>query len=634
MKKLPLLTLSLILAACGSQTSPDGGSVAVSARSSTVTASSGNLTGSTSFTFTNKAGAREVTVSTATITWTDPTSNTAKSETVNLSPFTLPSGFTCANTTSSCNYNDPGTTPADRAVDKTISDADLFSKILTANPSVTSLPLTVRFNNSQNSVPFTFTSKTTTGGDGSGTPAETAPAPLITINSTGTPPFSGSLSVSVSGNFDVTSKVKGLVLEVRDSKGNIDNTTYTSANANATFSIDTTKYADGDLTLKAIALTESNLRGESTTQTVKVLNVAAPTMSIVSPDAGTTITGPTTVRVQFRQSVSTFKLQPLSGKDDVKLEVRDFRGQVVKTLYGQALQVSSGIYEAFIPLDIIGPEFSSNTYNITATAQAVLADGSTRSLSSSNNVTTQVSDNKPPALSILMPGYIADPYTTPTRAIITRTSAIAIQTSDDNGVSSLRVDLVCDPATAVAGQVCPSAPYSYNVPVNLAGIMFRVFELGALMDAQPYVQNGNYTMRVTSYDGTNANIQEMPIRISRTASESVIAGLASGVVTTVVPDSTPGAVNPTSATWTIPGATTNEVRVITLAYDNTMATLTPTRQRIDPVLPAGTTLSVTQSFKDEGSYRIDYIVQDLTTGFTRYYQGGEVVVKKNPTATP
>ncbi|MCD0158452.1 hypothetical protein IHN32_10995 [Deinococcus sp. 14RED07] len=634
MKKLSLLTFSLILAACGSQTSPDGGSVAVSAKSNTVAVTAGNLTGSTSFTFTNKAGGREATISTATITWTDPASNTAKSETVSLSPFTLPSGFICANTSSSCNYNDPGTTPADRSIDRNISDADLFSKVLAANPAVTNLPLSVRFNNSQNAVPFTFTSKTTTGGDGSGVPTEAAPAPLITINSTGTPPLSGNLSVSVSGNFDVTSKVKNLVLEIRDSKGNIDNTTYTSANANATFSIDTTKYADGDLTLKAIGLTESNLRGESATQTVKILNVSAPTMTIVSPDAGTIITGPTTVRVQFRQSVSTFKLQPLSGKDDVKLEVRDFRGQVVKTVYGQALQVSAGIYEAFIPLDIIGPEFSSNTYNITATAQAVLADGSTRSLSSSNNISTKVSDNKPPALSILMPGYIADPYATPTRAIITRTSAIAIQTSDDNGVSSLRVDLVCDPATAVAGQICPSAPYSYNVPVNLAGIMFRVFELGALMDAQPYVQNGNYTMRVTSYDGTNANIQEMPIRISRTASESVIAGLASGVVTTVVPDSTPGAVNPTSATWTIPGATTNEVRVITLAYDNTMATLIPTRQRIDPVLPAGTTLSVTQSFKDEGSYRIDYIVQDLTTGFTRYYQGGEVVVKKNPTATP
>ena len=633
MKKLPFLTLSLLLAACDTTSSPNGGSVAVTAGSSTVTTVAGALTGSTAYTFTNKAGGREVTISTAIVSWTDPASNTAKSETVTISPFTLPSGFTCANTATSCNYNDPGTTPADRGLNRTIADTDLFSKVLASNPSVTNLPVTVRFNSSQNGLPFTFTSKASSDG-GSTPPTETAPSPLITLNSTGTLPLSGSLSVSVSGNFDVTSKVKSLVLEVRDSKGNIDNTTYTSANANATFSIDTTKYADGDLTLKAIALTESNLRGESTAQTVKILNVAAPSMTIVSPDAGATITGPTTVRVQFRQSVSTFKLQPLSGRDDVKLEVRDFRGQVVKTVYGQALQVSSGIYEAFIPLDIIGPEFSSNTYNITATAQAILADGSTRSLSSSNNVTTQVSDNKPPALSILMPGYIADPYTTPTRAIITRTSAIAIQTSDDNGVSSLRVDLVCDPATAVAGQVCPSAPYSYNVPVNLAGIMFRVFELGALMDAQPYVQNGNYTMRVTSYDGTNANIQEMPIRISRTASESVIAGLASDVVTTVVPDSAPGAVNPTSATWTIPGSTTNEVRVITLAYDNTLATLTPTRQRIDPVLPAGTTLSVTQSFKDEGSYRIDYIVQDLTTGFTRYYQGGEVVVKKNPTATP
>ncbi|MFC4425768.1 hypothetical protein [Deinococcus navajonensis] len=638
MKKLALLSLPLLLAACNSSSTPGASVVTATSDTTAVTLTGTDSTGATNFTFTNKAGSREVTISSATLTWTDPATKASTSQTVNLAAFTLPAGLSCAasaaNPSASCNFNDAGTTFADRTLSRSINNAELFSKVLAANPSVTGLPVTVQFNNTQNTLPFTFTSAASTGGGTGGggtTPAEKAPAPMLTINTTGTQPYGGSLSVSVSGNFDVTSKVKSLILQVTDSRGNVDNTTYTSQNPSATFSVDTTKYVDGPLTLKAIALTESSLRGESSAQTVQVQNVAAPTMQILSPDAGGTITGPTTVRVQFRQSTSAFSLKPLDASgNDVRIDVRDFRGQIVKTAYGKAVRVSEGIYEAFIPLDLIGPEFSSNTYSISATAQATLADGTARTLSSNTSVSTQVSDNKPPALSVMMPAYIDDPYQRPTRPIISRNTALMIQASDDNGVSSLRVDFVCDPATAASTQTCPSAPYTYNVPVSVAGIVNRVFEIGALMDAQPYVQNGNYTLRITAYDGTNANIQEMPVRVSRAAVDSEIANLANqSIVDNIVYDTRPKELNIVSARWVVPGVTTNPVRVATLAYDNTLATLIPTRQRIDPVLPAGTTIELTQGFNAEGSYRIDFIVEDLVTGVTRYYQGGVVIVKKN-----
>ncbi|MFC4637151.1 hypothetical protein [Deinococcus hohokamensis] len=639
MKKLALLSLPLLLAACNSGSTPGASVVTVTSDKTAVTLNGSDTSGTTTFTFTNKAGSREATINSATLTWTDPATKASTSQTVNLAAFTLPAGLSCAasasNPSASCNFNDAGTTFADRTLSRTINNAELFSKVLAANPSVTGLPVTVQFNNSQNTLPFTFTSAASTGGGTGGgggtTPAEKAPAPMLTVNTTGTQPFSGSLSVSVSGNFDVTSKVKSLILQVTDSKGNIDNTTYTSQNPSATFSIDTTRYADGQVTLKAIALTDSNLRGESSPQMVQIQNVAAPSMQILSPDAGGTITGPTTVRVQFRQSTSTFALKALDASgNDVRIDVRDFRGQIVKTAYGKAVRVSEGIYEAFIPLDLIGPEFSSNTYSITATAQATLADGTARTLSSNTSVSTQVSDNKPPALSVMMPAYIDDPYQRPTRPILSRNTALMIQASDDNGVTSLRVDFVCDPATATATQTCPAAPYTYNVPVNVASIVSRVFEIGALLDAQPYVQNGNYTLRITAYDGTNANIQEMPVRVSRAAVDSEIANLANqSLVDSVVYDTRPNELNIVSARWVVPGTTANPVRVATLAYDNTLATLIPTRQRIDPVLPAGSTIELTQGFNAEGSYRIDFIVEDLVTGVTRYYQGGVVIVKRN-----
>lgn len=639
MKRLiPALTLPLLLASCGGEGAPGTSVVTVTPSKLTANLGTGSDTSAaTAFTFTSKAGSRASTVNSATLTWTDPGTKMPKTATADLLAISLPSGFTCgAAGNTSCNFNDPGTTPGDRSVTASIPDAQLFAKVFAENPSATSLPVTVRFNGTSNDLPFTVTTAAVTAppGSGGGTPApvEKAPAPLITVNTTGSQPYSGTLSVSVSGNYDVTSKVKSLVLQVTDSKGNTDNTTYTSTNPSAAFSIDTTRYADGNLTLQAIALAESGLRGESAPQVVRIQNVSAPTMQILSPDSGGTISGPSTVRVQIRQSTTAFTLTPLDAAgNDVRIDVRDFRGQVVKSVTGKALRISEGILEAFVPLDLIGPEFSSNTYSVSANAQANLADGSTRSLSAVTSVNTEVNDNKPPALSILMPAYITDPYTNAgLRGIFSRNSALMLQASDDNGVSSIRIDLVCDEATKTTAQTCPRAPYTYNIPVNQAGVFYRVFELGAQLDGQPYVQNGNYTLRVTAYDGSKANIQEFPIRISREAVDSEIAGLSNGVLTTTVPDTRPSQLNPTSATWAIPGTTRNPVRVATLAYDETLATLVPTRQRIDPVLPEGTQITLTQGFNKAGVYRIDFIVEDLVTGVVRYYQGGNVVVKANP----
>lgn len=638
MKRLwPALSLPLLLAACGTTGAPGASVVNVTANKLSVNAAASDAASmATAYTFTNKAGSREVTINSATLTWTAPGTAAVQTATVSIPAFTLPAGVTCpaatTNPGAACNFNSPGADFGDRSLTRSISDAELFGKVMAANPSVSNLPVTVQFNSTANALNFTFTSQAG-GGTGGGTaPVIKAPAPVLTLNTAGVAPYSGSLSVTVAGNYDATSTVDRVILEVTDASGNVDNTTYVSSSPTATFSVDTSKYVDGSLTLRAIALTKEGLRGETAARTVQIRNISAPTLAILSPDAGATLTGPTTVRVQLRQGNTPFTLQPINSTgSDVRLSVRDFRGQIVKTVLGKAQKVSDGVYEAYLPLDLIGPDFSSNAYTLEVSAAATLADGSSRTLGSAVQISTQVSDNKPPALSVLMPAYIVDPYTNANvRGILSRNSALMLQASDDNGVSSLRVDFVCDDATKLAGQECPRAPYSYNVPGGEAGIFFRVFEIGALLDGQPYVQNGNYTLRVTAYDGKNANIQEFPVRVSRAAVDSDIANLASqSTVDKVVYDTRPGELNIVSARWIIPGTTANPVRVATLAYDNTLNTLIPSRQRIDPVLPAGTSIEVTQGFSEPGSYRIDYIVEDLVTGVTRYYQGGIIVVKKN-----
>ncbi|GGO23544.1 hypothetical protein [Deinococcus humi] len=642
MKKLALISLPLLLAACGGPGAPGTSSATVSASTLNVNLSSVSDTGSTTYTFTNRAGAHETIINTATLTWTDEATKTEKSATVNIPSLTLPAGLTCpaaTTPTAACNFNDPATTYADRTLTRTIDNGELFRKVLADNPSVTNLPVDVKFGNTANTLGFSFTSTASTTGGGTGgpgtptTPVAKPPAPVLTINTLGSGPFSGTLSVTVSGNFDAVSTVDKVILEVTDPSGNINNTSYVSTSASATFSLDTSKYKDGNLKLKVIALSKEGLRGETSSQTVQISNISAPAFEILSPSAGAIITGPTTVRVQVREGNTPFTLQTLSGNDNVRLDVRDFRGQIIKTDYGTVQQTSPGVLEAFIPLDLIGPNFSSNSYALEISAVAQLSNGANITLSAGTQISTQVNDNKPPALQVLMPAYINDPYTNQNvRGILSRFSALMVQASDDNSVSSLRIDFTCDEATKTSTQVCPRAPYSFNFPVRLAGIIQRVFDIGALMDAQPYVQNGNYTLRVTAFDGQNANIQEFPVRVSRDAVDSTIPGLGTMVETTTVPDLTSGALNPSSATWAIPGAPTHPYRLAVLAYDGAanQAVEIPTRTSLSPEVPAGTPITRTQGFSDVGIYRIDYIVEDLTTGVTRYYQGGAVAVKKNP----
>jgi hypothetical protein len=644
MKKLALISLPLLLAACGGPGAPGTSSATVSASTLNVNLSSVSDAGSTTYTFTNRAGARETTIDTATLTWTDAGTATEKSETVSIPAFTLPAGLTCPTATTptaSCDFNDPATSYGERSVTHAINNADLFRKVLAVNPSVSALPVDVKFSNTANTLGFTFTSTVTSAGGGSGdggskpTPVAKPPAPVLNINTLGTGSFSGKLSVSVSGNFDAVSTVDKTILEVTDPLGNVDNTSYVSTSASATFSLDTAKYKDGDLKLRVIALTKEGLRGETAARTVQIANISAPSFEILSPDAGATITGPTTVRVQIREGNTPFTLQVANTTNDVRLNVRDFRGEIVKTAYAKAQQVSPGVQEAFIPLDLIGPNFSSNTYTLELSAVALLSNSASVTLAANTSVSTQVSDNKPPALSVIMPAYITDPYASAdVRAIFSRRSALMIQASDDKQVTSIRVDFVCNDSTALPGQECPRAPYTYNIPGQPTTVgnevLYRVFDIGAQMDGQPYVQNGNYTLRVTAYDGSSANIQEFPLRVSRADVDSDIVNLADqSTVDNIVYDTTPKELNITSARWIVPGITQNDVRVATLTYDNTGLAITPTAIRVDPVVRAGSLIAYPRNFNDVGQYRTDFIVQDLKTGVTRYYQGQPVTVKRN-----
>lgn len=115
-------------------------------------------------------------------------------------------------------------------------------------------------------------------------PVEKAPAPVLEVVGSG--PYSGNMSVNVSGNFDTASQVDRMILQVTDSKGVIDNSTYVTTQARATFSVDTTRFANGPLTLQVIAYTKSGLPGKSAETTVQVQNLTSPDFKVSSPATG------------------------------------------------------------------------------------------------------------------------------------------------------------------------------------------------------------------------------------------------------------------------------------------------------------------------------------------------------------
>ena len=160
------LICSLLLTACGGIETTGGGSATASANASSVTIStSGAATTSTTYTLTNPAGGKATTVESATVTWG---TGAGQSATVAVPAVSLPAGLTCSaaltNADATCDYNAAGTTLASRSKTVTISDSTLFASVAAANPGAKNLPVSVKFNNTTNTVNFNVTVGAAAGG--------------------------------------------------------------------------------------------------------------------------------------------------------------------------------------------------------------------------------------------------------------------------------------------------------------------------------------------------------------------------------------------------------------------------------------------------------------------------------------
>ncbi|UQN06601.1 S-layer family protein [Deinococcus sp. QL22] len=457
-----------------------------------------------------------------------------------------------------------------------------------------------------------------------------APAPVIIVNNTGSQPYSSILSVNVSAGVSAGVTVRQLILEVTDSKGIVDTTTYTANRENTTFNIDTTKFPDGALTLRAIAIDSNNQRGQSTATTVQVANKVAPTISITSPTTGGSVSGPSEVVVQIRQNNTAFNFVTNS----IVIEVIDSRGQLVTTRDVTIEPVNPGLWQARTTVDFNATEYVNGNYTIRAKTNVQLSGEATlRELSTANTVSNLSKVDLSPALNIILPAFYGNPIDPLKRPVLTRKSAVAIQVSDSDSINQVQLQFVCNPTEALVGQVCNTVAYNFNLPIGAAGLFYRVFNTGVLIDSQPFVPDGNYVMRATATDAAgNSNIKEMRVEVRRSA-----AGIANlGSLLTTTEESASSKFTPASATWALSGTTLNDTRVLRLEYSSIgqgLGTEIPTLTSINTQLAKNSTISNKVIFGEAGTFRQSYLVQDLETGVVEFYEGRTVNVTTKEGAT-
>jgi len=477
------------------------------------------------------------------------------------------------------------------------------------------------------------------------------PSPVLVLNNAGSEPYSNIVSVTASGGFPAGSSVKSLALEIVDGNGIVDNTTYRSVQPTQTFSIDTTKFPDGPLTMRVIAITQDNLTGTSAPTTIQIQNLVAPTFQIVSPTSGSTVGNTLQAAVQLTQTNTPFTI----AGNNVTLKVLDYRGATVgapKTV--SFTQSNPGVYVAQASFDMSSALTPNNIYTLVASTEVVLGSSpaTARVLEERSQFTTQITNNKPPALIIQMPAY-ADGGPSTGISVINRRSGVLVQVSDDNEISEIQVQMTCN--QAVTSSCGNSGSYAYNIPVKAAGMVFRVFQIGSILDAHPRVEDGQYTLRFTVSDGENTNVQEIVVNVDR--SKTLAVG---NVQVATQPNYISKQPNPIAAAWGLgffsrsticastdpdpcvprtfselftPTTFANNMRVMTLYFanaDGTVAGLNPSDVVISPYQSPSDWVYEERGFKSAGSYRVDFIIEDMTTGIVEYRTGPTVTVVANP----
>ncbi|GGL99895.1 beta strand repeat-containing protein [Deinococcus aerophilus] len=475
-------------------------------------------------------------------------------------------------------------------------------------------------------------------------PVEKAPDPKLSV--VGGAPYSGNMSVNVSGNYDSLSQVDRTILQITDAKGIIDNSTYVTTQSQATFSIDTTKLANGIAKLSLIAYTKSGLRSISPVTEAEIKNVLKPVLAIAAPSDGAAVTTPSVpVRVTLTRSGDTnFTFTPAT----VNVDLMDYRGQLIQQkVVSCAASVDAATYTCDTTFDIAS--LPADTYTVRASAQ-VTVEGTVQPLSVISRFTSNTVSVNPPAATISFPTAVTLTGGTRVPARIDSGSGFFATVSDNTSIQYVEARIVGPYAEGnietdgtrqcqASGSIVSGESELNILVLNIPGAALLPYQTQDVfvpkldIDGSTYVPDSKtgqrYDLRVTTADAEgNRNIQCVPVKVERGLTRPGYT-----VSTSTSPDApspTPGELTFTSGVWTLNNVPANS-RVIAVYFANGKQVGTDFFAKT-----SGAPIRVSQNFSDVGTYSVSWLIEDMSTtaggstGVVTSQSGGFINVARNP----
>lgn len=458
-----------------------------------------------------------------------------------------------------------------------------------------------------------------------GGPVEQTPKPVLKVVGEG--PFSGNMAVNASANIGAASTLDKMVLVVTDSEGRSES--YSTTETNQTFSVDTSRFVNGLLTMQLVVFTKSQLEGRSAEQTVEVRNINAPNISIVAPINGSSFNGPTLpVRITITKNTSSFSIV----NNEVTVQLLDYRGSLkaTRTLKTNDLANCAGNTASTLTCDTTFDmaDGDAGLYTVRAFTTANVDLLGLKVLEANSRFTSTVENASAPANNIIIPirvsGDGADikvqPDANAKLPILNRRSAIMVQASDNDGLKYVQVRFLYPDGKPVN---------SYLLNRSLGGVSEVTAPVAPLeLDGSEYIPDGLYILQMTTEDFLgNTNIQEIWVRVNRNIEGQRLSSSASY---DGEPNLVSGQLRFASATWKLNEPLRRHSRVVALSYfrDPTNNVQLIGKDTWPTALP-GQQMENTIGFNTVGTYWTTWMVQDLDTGVVESIKGPELSIQRN-----
>jgi hypothetical protein len=337
--------------------------------------------------------------------------------------------------------------------------------------------------------------------------------PTVSIDPINPTTVTGNLTVTV--NASDTSGIKKVTLIANNNP--VKSATPQNGEPSVSFALDTVKFANGPLELKAVAVDNSDLSTTSSVVNVTINNPQSPVLSIASPSNNSEVSGQTVVAVNVlrrgdftyatpAQCIAAIPVLP-SDCGSIKVNLIDYRGQNVdtKTISTTNPGATQLLESSSFDLSAIPNDF----YTIRASTYVLVGSSTVTKLLDEVVIRNKNASEQPPAIIITNPIRVNELQTV--LPVFGQPFGYVIaELSDDSGLSSVELRATCDSCASGSGPINALEKY-----IKLEGTTAKVV-LRFDADGTPFLPNGDYTLRVVAQDSAgNRNIQEVKTKLNR-----------------------------------------------------------------------------------------------------------------------